>query len=285
VHGFLYDGDFYSRLGGAGLGIPVLNSVRNDRLALNPLQRLGFWLTSRWMHGVVANSYAGARFAQSARRLAESEVHVVWNGIDLHEIQARLETSSAPALQLSPGVGVRRVCVVGSIKPQKDHGLALRVAHELHRRDPLWRFLFVGDASNGGTGHKAEVLAQAKALGTDDYVRFTGIRADAVEIVSSCDVSLVTSHFEGFPNVVLEAMACFTPVASTDYSDVRRILPFAWQVSSSREPAELADIVERCYAERDSVAAAQRRWVEDNATVARAATRLLEVYGNYLTSR
>ena len=281
VHGFLYDGDIYSRLAGTGLGVPVLNSVRNDRFTPNPVQRLGYALTSRLKRGVIANSYAGARFAQAVQRLADADVHVVWNGIDLYEVEARVAASTAPALQLWPGAELRRVCVIGSIKPQKDHALALRVAHELHRRDPAWRFLFVGDETTAGSEHKARILALAKTLGTDAYVQFTGIRADAVEIVSSCDVALVTSHFEGFPNVVLEAMACSTPVASTEYSDVRHILPFDWQVSSSRDAAELADIVERCHAERERVATAQRRWVEDNATLERSAARLLEVYGHY----
>ena len=99
--------------------------------------------------------------------------------------------------------------------------------------------------------------------------------------MASSDVLLVTSLFEGFPNVVLEAMAYGCPVASTDYSDVRRILPPALQVSATREPHELADIVERCVEQRTARVAAQRESVEEHATLERADEALLAVYRGY----
>jgi glycosyltransferase involved in cell wall biosynthesis len=62
-------------------------------------------------------------------------------------------------------------------------------------------------------------------------VRFAGARADAPAILAQCDVQLMTSCREGFPNVVLEGMVLGVPVVSTDYSDIRHILPRARQVS------------------------------------------------------
>jgi glycosyltransferase involved in cell wall biosynthesis len=285
VHSFLFDADIYSRLAGWGLPVPVLNSARNDNWQPRRLTRLGYALTSAGMRAIVANSWAGARYAQSLHGVDASRVHVVWNGIDLEQIDERLAASPCPALELWPESGVRRVAIVGAIKPQKDHALALHVAAALHRRTPSWRFLFVGDSLHGHSAHREQVLAQCRALGADAFSKFVGIRRDVPEIMASCDALLVTSHFEGFPNVVLEAMACGCPVASTDYSDVKRILPFAWQVAASRRPEELANIVERCVVERDEVCAAQRRWVETHATTQRSAAALLAVYESYLHRR
>lgn len=277
VHGFLYDGNLYARLAAAGLGLLVLDSERNDAYRLSALQRCGCRLTARLSDGVVANSHAGAAFARRLHRMAEGRVHVVWNGIDLSEVDARLACSTRPARRLHLR-GTKIACVVGAIKPQKDHLLALEVCQELRERDAAWRFLLVGDALGTGDAWKRRVLERRRALGLDEVVTLTGARLDVPELVASCDVLLVTSHHEGFPNVVLEAMACGTPVATTDYSDVRMILPFAWQVAAQRSPAALADIVERCCRERKAVAAAQRRWVERHAEVSRAADALLAVY-------
>lgn len=283
VHGFLFDGNLYSRLAAAGTGIPVLDSERNDSYAVPFLQLFSYRLTHALSNGVVANTYAGADFARRLHGLRLDDVHVVWNGIDLEEIDRRLSSSPKPALELLPGVGVKRACVVGRFKPQKDLRLALRVVRRLVDADPTWRVVFVGELRPAEClDYAGQVVADCDRLGLQDHVKFAGVRRDIPEIMGSCDVLLVTSAHEGFPNVVLEAMACGLPVASTEYSDIRRILPMTWQVARTRDEAELASAVSRCFSQHDAVAARQRRWVEEHSTTALSAKRLLGVYGSYL---
>jgi glycosyltransferase involved in cell wall biosynthesis len=281
IHGFLFDGNFYSRLSGWGGAAPVLNSERNDNYDVPLVQRIGYRLTAMLCDGIVANSYAGADFA---RRLHPSlEVDVVWNGIELAEVDERLARGAQPALEIFPGSGLKRICMVASIKPQKDHGLALRVLRRLVERDPSWRMICVGDElTQGIRGYKAQVMAERDRLGLQPFVKFVGYRRDVHEIVASSDLMLVTSAHEGFPNAVLEAMACNTAVVSTDYSDARRILPVPETVVGSRDAGDLADAVERCYARRAEIGAAQRRWVEQHATASAAAAALLALYARYV---
>jgi glycosyltransferase involved in cell wall biosynthesis len=283
VHGFLYDGDLYSRLAGWGLRLPVLNSERNDNYAVSPAQRIGYRLTSMLCDGVVANSHAGAEFARRLHRLGEDRVDVVWNGIDLEEVDSRVTRSERSADPISWGSQVKRLCMVGAIKPQKDHPLALRVMRRLVDADPSWRLICIGDEPlKAVRGYKAQVLAERDRLQLEPFVRFVGHRRDVPEIMASSDVLLVTSVHEGFPNVVLEAMACGTAVVSTDYSDVRRILPVAGQVVGSRAEHEIAEAVVRCHSRRAELAKAQRRWVEEHATASASAASLLAVYAKYL---
>jgi glycosyltransferase involved in cell wall biosynthesis len=278
VHGFLFDGDLYVRLAAWGLDVAVLNSERSDSYTPNRLQRWGYRLTEGMCDAVVANSHAGAAFARRLHRLDDARVHVAWNGIDLAEVDARLARSARPARLIWPQPGVRLVCVVGAVKPAKDHRLALQVCAELAARDAAWRFVFVGDSLDEGQAYKREVLAERERLRLSPVSVFTGVRADALELMASCDVLLMTSRYEGFPNVVLEAMACGTPVASTAYSDVALILPFAWQVAEARDPGLLADIVERCHASRDRLRELQRLWVETHASIAHATDAMLRAY-------
>lgn len=285
VHGFLYDGNLYSRLAAAGMGVVVLGSERNDNYRVPVVHRAGYWLTSRLSHGIVANSFSGASFAQRLHRLTDARLHVVWNGIDLSEVDARLAGAVDVAGEIWPGDGLLKACMVGAIKPSKDYHLALKVMRELVRRDDRWRFICVGDELiRAQSGEKGEILAECDRLGLAPYVRFIGRRSDVLEIMQSCDALLITSTHEGFPNVVLEAMACGTPVASTLYSDVARILPRPWQVVPSRDPRALADALTRCVDERPDLAAAQRQWVETHATVAVSASAMLQVYWRALAS-
>jgi glycosyltransferase involved in cell wall biosynthesis len=283
VHGFLYDGDLYSRLAACGGRVPVLNSERNDNYAQSLLQRIGYRLTSTLCDGIVANSHAGARFARRVHRRQQNDVHVVWNGIDLQEIDARIARSGQPAREIAPGPGVKRLCLVGAIKPQKDYVLALRAMRRLLEEDGSWRLICVGDElALKPSGYKREVLAARERLQLENFVHFVGNRRDVPEIIASSDLLLVTSLHEGFPNVVLEAMACGTAVVSTDYSDIRVILPVPAQVVGSREPAEIAQAVLRCHGRRAELARAQRWWVEQHATVSASVAALLAVYTQYV---
>jgi len=281
VHGFLYDGDIYARLAACGTRLPVLNPERNDNYALSRVQLAGYRLTALLCDGIVANSHAGARFAQRVHPLLRQEVHVVWNGIDLAEVDARLQASPRPAAQVFPGADLKRLCMVGAIKPQKDYPLALRVMRRLVDRDPAWRLICVGDALSGQQGYKAQVLAECGRLGLEPFVKFVGHRRDVIEIIASSALMLVTSLHEGFPNVLLEAMASGTAVVSTDYSDVRLILS-ADQIVGSRREGDLAETVLSCHARRAELAMAQRRWVERHASASASAPALLEAYARYV---
>src|SRR5437868_9838501 len=143
--------------------------------------------------------------------------------------------------------------MVGHIKPAKDYHLALDTAAALLRRGPQWRVLFLGEALTGiayKAGHasdtsdyKQSVMEHFRKLAIADRVRFAGARADAPAILAQCDVQLMTSCREGFPNVVLEGMVLGVPVVSTDYSDIRQVLPRREQVVGTREPAALAQAI------------------------------------------
>jgi glycosyltransferase involved in cell wall biosynthesis len=284
VHGFLFDGNLYSRLAAWGSGIPVLNSERNDNYDrdIKRLHRAGYRLTSMLCDGVVANSHAGAQFARRLHRLREA-AHVVWNGIELSEVDARLARGATPAREIFPGADLKRLCMVAALRPQKDHGLALRVLKRLIERDPAWRLICVGDEQGSlFPGYKARIMAERDRLQLEPFVKFVGNRRDVLEIVASSDLSLLTSLYEGFPNAVLEAMACGTAVVSTDYSDVRRILPVPESIVGSRSEDDIAAAVLECHGRRAEIVRAQRRWVESHATMPAVASELLRVYARYL---
>jgi glycosyltransferase involved in cell wall biosynthesis len=292
VHGFLFDGHLYSRIAAAGTGIPVLNSERSHGYRLSPLQHVAHRLTRALARGVVANTHAGAAFAQRLFALPAEDVHVVWNGVRVDEIERSARTALDYRFRFFGGSGVKVACLVGAIKPAKDYPLALATAARLIESDPAWRVLFVGDrlAASGryrpnpgsDTGdYKSAVLRQYESLGLEDRIKFAGQRTDVPAIVRQCDVLFVTSGHEGFPNVVLEAMTLGVPVVSTEYSDIRRILPYDWQVVAERSAPALARAIRRAAGEREAVAARQRQWVVANATVEIAATALERIYEKY----
>jgi len=296
VHGFLYDGNIYSRVAAAGTGIPVLNSERNDNYALRRSQIWPHRFTRHLADGLVANTWAGRDFAKNLFRLPDSKLHVVWNGINLAEVDRRIEgchnNYRKEFFAEAPGEQLRIACLVGTILPSKDHLLALEVAQQLTARDPRWRVLFVGDTINQQSAYRSDqasasasyrelVLSRFADSGLADKVIFCGQRSDTIEIMSQMDVLFSTSVHEGFPNVVLEAMAAGLPAVAVEYSDIRRILPASWQVVD-RNAEAIADGILHACENRADVARAQRSWVSANATIDRAADELERVYQGYL---
>lgn len=296
VHGFLYDGNIYARVAAAGLGVPVLNSERSDNYALRPAQVWPHRLTRRLAAGVVANTYTGRDFAQRLFGLPDDRLHVVTNGVPLDALAACAAQGGERYRNIFfGGADVRVALLVGAISAAKDYLLALDVADALTRQDPRWRVLFVGDSYQGtflyavdeaqDSGHYRDAVhARYDALALRGRAVFAGQRTDVPRIMAQCDVLFSTSRNEGFPNVVLEAMSVGLPVVSVEYSDIRRILPFDWQVTP-RRPAAMVAAMERALQEREQVAARQLAWVRAHATIEHAARAMENVYRGYVGTR
>ena len=282
VHSFGYDADVYSRLAGLGAGAPVLNSERTDDQQVSRVQHLGYRLTSLLCDGVLANTRAGAGYARCLHRLGEERIDVLWNAVDLRAIDARVARSPQPARELFPGPDLKRLCMVVSLRPVNDHPLALRVLKRLVDEDRSWRLICVGEEPPQYRGYKAQLVAECDRLGVEPFVKFIGHRSDVVELIASSELMLLTSKHGGFPLVALEAMACNTPVVSTDWGDVRPLLPVAEQVVSSRDEGAIAAALRDCHRRRAEIVAAQRRWAEERGTASAAAATLLAAYVKYL---
>jgi glycosyltransferase involved in cell wall biosynthesis len=81
---------------------------------------------------------------------------------------------------------------------------------------------------------------------------------------------------------VLEGMVLGVPVVSTEYSDIRHILPRPSQIVASRDPEALAEAILQAHADREAIAAEQKRWVRGHATIETATKELERVYTRYV---
>jgi glycosyltransferase involved in cell wall biosynthesis len=71
---------------------------------------------------------------------------------------------------------------------------------------------------------RRDLERQADTLGLREYVTFHGEQQDVVPYYSNADVFLLTSDYEGSPNVVMEAAASGLPVVASRVGDVERLV-------------------------------------------------------------
>jgi glycosyltransferase involved in cell wall biosynthesis len=293
VHGFLFDGDIYARIAGIGTGAAVLNSERSDNYSISRTQYIAHWLTKGLVDGVVANSRSGSAFAQKLYGYDAGHMHVVWNGLRIEDFERKAISDRDYRTEFFGPGAFKIVCMIGHIKPAKDYPLALDTAAALTKMAPEWRVLFLGDQlstpgqypaglDSDTSGYKRMVMEHYERLGIADKVIFAGARPDAPAILAQCDVQLMTSCREGFPNVVLEGMVLGVPVVSTDYSDIRYILPRKQQVVASRSPQELARAIIDVSNDRAAVVPEQKRWVRTHASIEKVTEELQRVYERYV---
>lgn len=113
------------------------------------------------------------------------------------------------AEELWPRAGGARILAVGSLKKQKNHELLIRASSRLRQgRNSL---LLLGQGPL-----ECELRQLAENLGISDRVSFAGFHADPTPFYQTADLFVLSSDYEGFGNVIVEALACGTPVVATD---------------------------------------------------------------------
>ena len=109
--------------------------------------------------------------------------------------------------------------IIGRLTPVKNQALFLNAAAEVRRHCPNARFLLIGDGEL-----KSQLQYQAQQLGLSDRVLFTGWIEDPGEIYADLDIVVLTSHNEGTPVTLIEAMYCGRPVVATDVGGVADVV-------------------------------------------------------------
>jgi glycosyltransferase involved in cell wall biosynthesis len=167
-------------------------------------------------------------------------LHVMRNGVDLDRFSAMDSSTMRQELGIAGGPVL---LTVGNLHEHKGQRLVLDAFALFRRRHSQAQLLVVGEGPDA-----AQLRSQASALGLVDAVRFVGTvpNQDLARWYSAADVLVLASSREGWPNVLLEAMACGTPVVASDVGGVREIvqLPVAGRVVADRTAAAFSSALD-----------------------------------------
>ncbi|NNU43669.1 glycosyltransferase [Ramlibacter montanisoli] len=104
----------------------------------------------------------------------------------------------------------KRILTVGRLKAQKNHALLLRAFKQVLARVDA-RLMILGEGDLGPS-----IAELARSEGLEDKVLMPGHVDDPISYYLSSDLFTLSSDYEGFGNVIVEALGCGVPVVSTD---------------------------------------------------------------------
>lgn len=236
---YYYPDGVAAALLGQWFGKPVTVTARGTDINLIPQHAL----PRRWLHWaagqVSASIGVSAALVERMRALAfdPARLHVMRNGVDLERFQPQAMAEARARLGLPAGVPV--LLTVGNLHEHKGQRLTLEAFALLRQQQPQARLLIVGEGPD-----RSWLASRAAALGLADVVRLVGVvpNTELAGWYSAADVLVLASSREGWPNVLLEAMACGTPVVASDVGGVREIVQHhaVGRVLPERSPAALA---------------------------------------------
>ena len=139
----------------------------------------------------------------------ETRLHVFRNGVDLERFHPQAPSEARRALGLT---GSPLLLSVGHLVERKGHHLAIEAMPAVMETHPGARLLIIGEGSE-----RARLESLMQSLGLADHVRLVGAIDNQLlaSWYSAADALVLASSREGWANVLLEAMACGTPVLAT----------------------------------------------------------------------
>lgn len=165
---------------------------------------------------------------------------VIPNGYDLSEFTRNEHTASALRASLGVSRDTFLIGKVGRYDPFKDHNNLLSALSELRLSGVDFKCLLVG---KGLSAENEELMGRIKELGLGDKTILAGQRTDIPAVMNALDLHVLSSSSEGFPNVLAEAMACGTPVVSTDVGDAGEIIGDSRSLCPPRDAKALFELI------------------------------------------
>lgn len=262
--------NLYAVAAGRLLGIPEIGALRSDAASeVREHHRLIGQLSLRAPRMVAANSRTAIDNAITLG-MARPRLRFLPNVVDTTRFTVRTRTSDRAV----------RLLTVGRMVGAKRFDRFIRVVAEVRRRSatPVEATL-IGDGPQ-----RSALEAQARSLDLGpNGLRFLGAKGEVADHYHDADILLLTSDWEGTPNVLLEGMASGLPVVATDVGGVRDVVKHGETgiLVPARDEAALANAVLSLVADRATrhrYGERARSFVEEHHAVAGLSSTLDSLY-------
>jgi len=210
VHTYMFDANFYGRIAAILTRVPIIiASERNLPQIGKEKGRCQIFidkLLAVFSHAIICNSYQASTTLLKKYSFDSKKIITIHNGIDIQDFLK--ENGTITEKKSTQQV----VGTIGRLSAQKNYKLFLDMIKNISDRSKKRiKYLLVGEGIL-----ENELRRYARYLSIESNVIFTGQRRNIPQLLKNLDVFVLTSSFEGLPNVIMEAMLAGIPVVTTD---------------------------------------------------------------------
>lgn len=137
----------------------------------------------------------------------EDKIAVIYNPIDIKEIET-LSTEEVNHPWFQEQIPI--IISVGRLTQQKDYPYLIKT-FAIVKKSINCRLFIIGDGED-----KEKLIQMAKEIGLEKDIEFAGFQKNPFKYMDRASLFVLSSLYEGFGNVIVEAMALGLPVISTD---------------------------------------------------------------------
>lgn len=187
------------------------NSNSEEGLKNKIAHFLGKLLYLRYVDIGIAPSKLAAEYTFGKMSVRRKKISIIHNALDtdIYEYSKLGRKCIREEFNISDDDIV--VGNIGRFMVQKNHKFIIDVFEQVHKKNSNTYLMLVG---NGELEN--EIRDKVSKKGLQKFVIFTGVRSDIPKILSSMDVLLMPSLYEGMPNTVIEAQATGLPCVISD---------------------------------------------------------------------
>lgn len=182
----------------------------HEKLIYQYLDNLLARLLYRTSKHIVVNSLElKEHYSRVIRTHQKNPIQVIFNGCEFNFPITKSRVDIENELKLSANCFI--IIMVARLDPWKDFYTLLDVAEIVIASNKEAKFLLLGDGSL-----KSEIESTIKKKKLEENIFLLGERKDVFNYINASDISVLSTHGEGFSNSLMESMALGKPVIATN---------------------------------------------------------------------
>ena len=205
---FSFQSNFSSIILSKIIGVKIIIRLNTslDKYINNPIKRFFFRVIYSMSNKIITN---GLDFKKNLKKVLNLHSVYIYNPINLK----KKAKNNKIIIKNFINFGGLKVLSIGRLTDQKDQITILKALNILKKKKINFRFCLIGG------GYKIQELKEyIKKNKLSNYVQFLGYKKNASDYLSFSDLFVLSSKYEGLPNVIIEAQLKNIPIISSNCS-------------------------------------------------------------------